>query len=47
KFILDALPVMGSEKINFKLAGELSPGIICPKNQKDYLYIIMPLRTEE
>ena len=47
KFILDVLSVIGSEKIVLELAGELNPGIIRPEKSKDYLYIIMPLRTEE
>jgi DNA polymerase-3 subunit beta len=47
KFILDALQVIGSEKITFELAGPLSPGVIRPAKDRNYLYIIMPLRMEE
>lgn len=47
KFILDCLPVVGHKKITLELAGALSPGIIRPKDDKTYLYIIMPLRLEE
>ena len=47
KFILDVLGVIGSEKIDLELAGPLSPGIIRPAKDKNYLYIIMPLRMEE
>lgn len=47
KFILDGLAVMNSQKITLELAGPLSPGIIRPKADQDYLYIIMPLRLEE
>lgn len=47
KFILDCLGAIESEEITLELAGSLSPGIIRPKKEKEYLYIIMPLRTEE
>jgi len=47
KFILDILQIMDSEKLSLELAGSLSPGIIKPAKDPNYLYIIMPLRTEE
>lgn len=47
KFILDSLSVLNSEEISLEMAGALSPGIIRPQNDKNYLYIIMPLRTDE
>lgn len=47
KFILDVLQVINSEEITLELAGALSPGILRPKNDKNYLYIIMPLKMEE
>ncbi|MBM2820683.1 MAG: dnaN [Candidatus Berkelbacteria bacterium] len=47
KFLLDALQVLGTEKVDLEMAGQLSPGIIRPSKDKNYLYIIMPLRTEE
>lgn len=47
KFILDCLAIVNSEEITLELAGSLSAGIIRPKKDKNYLYIIMPLRTEE
>jgi len=47
KFILDCLSVVSSDEISLELAGPLSPGIVRPKNDKNYLYIIMPLRMDE
>lgn len=47
KFILDCLAVAGADEISLEFAGSLSPAIIRPKNDANYLYIIMPLRTEE
>ena len=47
KFLLDALSVISSPKIDLEISGKLSPGVIRPADSKNYLYIIMPLRTEE
>jgi len=47
KFILDALQIIDSEKLSLELAGSLSPGIIRPSKDPNYLYIIMPLRMDE
>jgi len=47
KFLLDVLGVLASSKINLGISGKLNPGIIKPYGKKDYLYLIMPLRTEE
>lgn len=47
KFILDCLAVCSSPEALLELAGALSPGILRPENDKNYLYIIMPLRVEE
>ena len=47
KFILDCLQVVGTESVDLEFAGNLAPGIIRPAKDKSYLYIIMPLRTEE
>jgi len=47
KFILDCLPVISEEEITLELAGPLAPGILRGKKDKNYLYIMMPLRMEE
>ena len=47
KFILDALAVIGTEKVSLELSGPLAPGVIRPAKDNNYLYIIMPLRMEE
>lgn len=46
KFILDALNILNTQELELKLAGKLQPGIIIPKDIKNYLYLIMPLRVE-
>jgi len=47
KFLLDVLSVISSPKISLGVTGKISPGIIRPFGRKDYLYLIMPLQTEE
>lgn len=45
KYILDALGVLG-DNVTFKFAGALNPGLICSKDMSEFVYIIMPLRTD-
>lgn len=45
KLILEILKTLSSEEVIFSLTGALSPGLIKPLEEKDYLYIIMPIRT--
>jgi DNA polymerase-3 subunit beta len=47
KFLLDALGVISSPKIDLEISGKLSAAVLRPADSKNYLYIIMPLRTEE
>ena len=47
KFILDCLNILTSEEVTLELAGSLSPGMLRSKDDKNYLYIIMPLKLEE
>ncbi|MFA6423079.1 MAG: DNA polymerase III subunit beta [Patescibacteria group bacterium] len=47
KYILDALNVIGSDMIEFKFNDKLNPGFISTSEDKNYKYIIMPLRIEE
>ena len=47
KFVLDCLQVINIDKVDLELAGPLAPGLIRPTKDKNYLYIIMPLRMEE
>ena len=47
KYLLDALSIIEGEKVCFELNGKFSPAVLKPEKNKDYLYIIMPLRLEE
>lgn len=47
KFILDVLAVIGSENVDLEFAGPQVAGVVRPAKDKNYLYIIMPLRMEE
>ena len=43
-YILDILSVMNDEEIMIKLMDESSPGEIRPMEEKDYFFIIMPMK---
>ncbi|MHB1652523.1 MAG: DNA polymerase III subunit beta [Desulfitobacteriaceae bacterium] len=45
KFILDALKVIDNEEILFELSGPQSPGVIRSINNKNYIYLLLPVRT--
>lgn len=47
KFILDCLAVIGSDKITLELLSSMAPGLIRSAKDKNYLYVIMPLRIDE
>ena len=44
KYLLDGLQNINSESINFEINDSNSPCVIRPENNKDYLYLIMPIR---
>ncbi|NLL19803.1 MAG: DNA polymerase III subunit beta [Clostridia bacterium] len=45
RYMLDALKVIESEEVYFDLTGNLSPGVFRPADGKDYLYLILPVRS--
>lgn len=45
KYLLDVLKVMDAEDIDFTLTGSLSPGVIKPGNNDNFIYVILPIRT--
>ncbi|MFH0886846.1 MAG: DNA polymerase III subunit beta [bacterium] len=47
RLIIDALKAMDAEKVSLELSGPLSPGVIRPIGKEDYLYIAMPIRTQD
>jgi len=47
RLITDVLDVMSSEKVIVELGEGLSPGIIKQEGDEDYIYIVMPIRTQE
>jgi len=46
RYLLDALLVVSSPKVTLKLNGSSSAGVLNFENDKDYLYIVMPLKVE-
>jgi DNA polymerase-3 subunit beta len=45
KYVLDVLKNVGTKEITLELTQPLSPGIIRPKGDSDYLCVIMPMRV--
>lgn len=46
RYLLDALNVIESDKINFRFSGKVNPCILTPAEKApDYLHVIMPLRS--
>ncbi|MDA8234326.1 MAG: DNA polymerase III subunit beta [Clostridia bacterium] len=45
KYLLDALKVIDTEEIYLELNGPLSPGVLKPVNNDNYIYLILPIRT--
>ncbi|GAB4115457.1 MAG: DNA polymerase III subunit beta [Candidatus Caldatribacteriota bacterium] len=46
KYILEAVKVINSENIMLKINENFSPAIITPEDEKNYLHIVMPMRSE-
>jgi len=47
RLLTDALKVIEDEKVLIELGESLSPGLIRPKGEEDFVYIVMPIRTQE
>ncbi|MCU0640957.1 MAG: DNA polymerase III subunit beta [Candidatus Margulisbacteria bacterium] len=47
RLITDVLNVIDAEMVTLELGEGLSPGVIKPEGQTEYLYIVMPIRTQE
>lgn len=45
KYLLDALTNLGSGNATLEVSGKLNPGVLKKENDKNYLYVIMPLRV--
>ena len=45
QYVLDVLKNIGAETISLELTQPLSPGVIRPKGDQDYLCVIMPMRV--
>ena len=47
QYLGDVLKVIGSEEIIIELTGPLSPGIIKPVGDNEYLSLLLPVRLRE
>lgn len=46
KYLNDCLSNLPGEEVEFKVTGELTPGIFSPVGSADYLHLIMPVRIQ-
>ncbi|TET44719.1 DNA polymerase III subunit beta [Candidatus Aerophobetes bacterium] len=46
-YLLDVLKIIDSGEVSLELTDSVSPGVIRPAESKDYIYVIMPIRTEK
>jgi DNA polymerase-3 subunit beta len=44
RYLLDFLQIIDTEKVCMELKEELTSGLIRPEDEKNYLYVIMPMR---
>lgn len=44
RYLSDVLKVIETDEILLELTGSLSPGIIKPENEENYIYLILPVR---
>jgi DNA polymerase-3 subunit beta len=47
RLITDVLKVIDQPKLMVEISGPLSPGVFRPVDGLDYIYIVMPIRTQE
>ena len=47
RLITDVLKAIDTDKVTIEMAEGLSPGVIRPEGETGYLYIVMPIRTQE
>jgi len=45
KYLLDVLKVIETEEITIDFTGSLSPGVVRPWEEENYVYVIMPVRS--
>ena len=44
KYLLDVLSLIQTDEVVFQLTDDLSPGVLRPLNEKDFLAVVMPVR---
>lgn len=46
RLIIDALKAINTERVVLEMSEGLSPGVLRPEKGSDYVYIVMPIRTQ-
>ncbi len=47
RYLSDALKMIGSEDVNIEFTGPLSPGILRPVSDIEYLSLLLPVRLRD
>jgi DNA polymerase-3 subunit beta len=47
RLILDVIKNTAEDNMVITLSGPLKPGVIRPKDSKDFTYVVMPMRTAD
>ena len=45
RYLQEALQNLDQDQLALEFSGALSPGVIRPTNDEDYVHVIMPVRT--
>jgi DNA polymerase-3 subunit beta len=47
KFLIDALRVIDGEEFIMDMTTSVGPGVLLPVEEKDFIYLILPVRVAE
>ena len=45
RYLIEALQNVDADQLALELSGPLSPGVLKPTDDDDYVHVIMPVRT--
>jgi len=46
RYLMDVLGVIDTEAVEMELTGEVSPAVVRPQGQENYIYVLMPMQIE-
>ncbi|MFM8934714.1 MAG: DNA polymerase III subunit beta, partial [Candidatus Limnocylindrus sp.] len=45
KYLVDVLSRVDADRFSLELTGPIAPGLLRPLDGRDYLHVVMPVRT--